>query len=147
VNLMASLLARDMGAKRVIAVVHKPDYSPICERLGIDAPLSPRIEVAKQVLKYARMGQVLSIAPVLEGKGEFLEFIAPEGAPIVGKPIKHVGFPTNANICGIVDASGAYVPRGDDVIEANDRVIVFTTPEHRHTVERFFSAKRSRFGG
>lgn len=147
VNLMASLLARDMGAKRVIAVVHKPDYSPICERLGIDAPLSPRIEVAKQVLKYARMGQVLSIAPVLEGKGEFLEFIAPAGAPIVGKPIKHVGFPTNANICGIVDASGAYVPRGDDVIEANDRVIVFTTPEHRHTVEKFFGAKRSRFGG
>ena len=143
INLMTSLLARDLGAKRVIAVVHKPDYSPICERLGIDAPLSPRIEVAKQVLKYSRAGQIISIAPVLEGAGEFLEFVAPAQAPIVGKPIKHIGFPANANICGILDKSGAYVPRGDDIIEANDRVIVFTTPEHRHKVEQFFRAKRA----
>ncbi len=140
VNLMASLLARDLGAPRVLALVHKPDYSPICERLGIDAPLSPRIEVAKQVLKYARAGQILSIAPILEGKGEFLEFLALEHSTIVGKPIKQVGFPSNANICGVVDASGAFVPRGDDIIEANDRVIVFTTPDQRVQVEAFFQA-------
>ena len=141
VNLMASLLARDLGAPRVLALVHKPDYSPICERLGIDAPLSPRIEVAKQVLKYARAGQILSIAPILEGKGEFLEFLTPENSPIVGKPIKQVGFPTHANICGVVDATGAFVPRGDDVIEPNDRVIVFTTPAYRQQVEAFFRSK------
>ena len=141
VNLMASLLARDLGAPRVLALVHKPDYSPICERLGIDSPLSPRIEVAKQVLKYSRAGQILSIAPVMEGKGEFLEFLAPEGAPIVGKPIKQVGFPTSANICGVVDKVGAFVPRGDDIIEANDRVIVFSTPDNRQKVEKFFKSR------
>ena len=141
VNLMASLLARDLGAPRVLALVHKPDYSPICERLGIDAPLSPRIEVAKQVLKYARAGQILSIAPILEGKGEFLEFLAPAKSPIVGSPIKQIGFPSHANICGVVDSSGAFVPRGDDIIEANDRVIVFTTPSHRQQVEAFFTAR------
>ena len=141
VNLMASLLARDLGAPRVLALVHKPDYSPICERLGIDSPLSPRIEVAKQVLKYSRAGQILSIAPVMEGKGEFLEFLAPEGAPIVGKPIKQVGFPTSANICGVVDKVGAFVPRGDDIIEANDRVIVFSTPQNRQAVEKLFKAR------
>jgi trk system potassium uptake protein TrkA len=138
VNLMAGLLARDLGAPRVIALIHKPDYGPIAQRLGINAPLSPRIEVAKQVLKYVRAGQVVSTAPVLEGKGEFLEFVAPEGAAIVDRPIKQIGFPHGANICGVVDAQGAFVPRGDDVIEANDRVIVFTTPEHRASVEAFF---------
>lgn len=142
VNLMASLLARDLGAPRVLALVHKPDYSPICQRLGIDSPLSPRIEVAKQVLKYSRAGQILSIAPILEGKGEFLEFLAVEGAPIVGKPIKQVGFPQSANICGVVDKKGAFVPRGDDVIEANDRVIVFTTPDNRLKVEEFFRSSK-----
>jgi len=141
VNLMAGLLARDLGAPRVIALVHKPDYSPIAERLGINAPLSPRIEVAKQVLKYVRTGELLSIAPVLEGKGEFLEFVAPADAAIVGKPIKQIGFPRGANICGVVDGEGAFVPRGDDIIEGNDRVIVFTTPENRKLVERFFKSR------
>ena len=141
VNLVASLMARDLGSRRVLALIHKPDYYPICERLGVDAPLSPRIEVAKQVLRYARSGQILSIAPVLDGLGEFLEFLAPKGAPIVGVEIKQVGFPSNANICGVVDAKGAFVPRGDDVIEAGDRVIVFTTPDNRKKVEKFFHAK------
>lgn len=145
INLMAGLLARDLGAQRVLALVHKPDYSPICERLGIDAPLSPRIEVAKQVLKHARQGQIVNIAPVLEGKGEFLELVVPADAPATGKPIKNIGFPTEANICGIVDKTGAYVPRGDDIIEANDRVIVFTKPEHRAMVEKFFR-KKTLFG-
>ena len=141
-NLVGSLLARNLGAPRTIALLHKPDYNSISERLGIDAPLSPRIEVAKQVLKYARAGEVVGITPILEDKGEFLEFIVAEGAPIVGKPLKQVGFPSHANICAVVDSEGAVVPRGDDVIEASDRVVVFTLPEHREEVERFFRRKK-----
>jgi trk system potassium uptake protein TrkA len=144
VNLMASLLATDLGAARVVAMIHKPDYGPIIERLGIDSFLSPRLEVAKQVLKYVRTGEVVGITPILEGQGEFLEFIAPTDARIVGKPLKEVDFPKNANICAAVSQRGALVPGGDYVIEAGDRVVVFTTPENRHAVEKMF--KKPRFG-
>lgn len=145
VNLMASLLARDLGARRVVAMVHKPDYGPICERLGIDSFLSPRLEVAKQVLKYVRAGEVVGITPVLEDAGEFLEFIAPDEARIVGKPLKDVGFPKGANICAVVNEKGAFVPRGDYVIEPQDRVVVFTIPENRRAVEKAFQ-KAGLFG-
>lgn len=138
VNVMTSLLAKDLGAPRVIAVVHKPDYSAVCEHLGLDATLSPRLEIAKQVLKHVRTGEVLSISPVLEGKGEFLEFIAPPNARIVGKPIHQIDFPRGANICAVCDANRAYVPRGDDMIHPGDRVVVFTTPRNRLAVERAF---------
>lgn len=141
VNVMTSLLAKDLGAQRVIALVHKPDYSAVCERLGLDATLSPRLEVAKQVLKWVRAGEVVGITPVLEGKGEFLEFIAPPEARIVGKPIRQIDFPRGANICAISNQARAYVPRGDDVIDPGDRVIVFTTPRNRAAVERAFKKK------
>ncbi len=141
VNVMTSLLAKDLGAKRVIALVHKPDYSAVCERLGLDATLSPRLEVAKQVLKWVRAGEVVGITPILEGKGEFLEFIAPPEARIVGKPIRSIDFPRGANICAVCTTEGAYVPRGDDIINPNDRVIVFTTPRNRSAVERAFRKK------
>ncbi len=141
VNVMTSLLAKDLGAQRVIALVHKPDYSAVCERLGLDATLSPRHEVAKQVLKWVRAGSVVGITPVLEGKGEFLEFIAPADARIVGKPIRSIDFPRGANICAVCNRERAYVPSGDDVIEGSDRVIVFTTPRNREAVERAFRKK------
>lgn len=138
VNVMASLLAQDLGAERVIALVHKPDYSTVCDHLGLDATLSPRLEVAKHVLKHVRAGEVAGVTPVLEGKAEFLEFVAPEGCKIVDKPIMKVGFPRGANICAVSHREGAYVPSGDDVIRPGDRVVVFTTRRNRHAVERVF---------
>lgn len=141
---MASLLAKDLGADRVVAMVHKPDYGPIIERLGIDSFLSPRLEVAKQVLKYVRAGEVVGITPILEGQGEFLEFIAPTDARIVGKPLKDVDFPKGANICAVVSQRGALVPSGEYVIEPGDRVVVFTIPKNRRAVEKAF--QKPRFG-
>lgn len=138
VNLMATLLAKDLGVQRAIALVHKPDYAPVCERLGVDVSLSPRLAVARQVLKYVREGQIISIRPVLDGRGEFLEFVATGDSRIVGKPIKDVNFPRGANICAVLSARGAYVPRGNDEIRAGDRVVVFTTPNLRKSVERLF---------
>ncbi len=138
VNLTAALLAKNLGVPRAIALVHKPDLAGVCERLGVDVTLSPRLAVARQVLKYVREGQIVSLRPVLDGRGEFLEFIAIAGSRIAGKPIKDVNFPRGANICAVLGKSGAFVPRGDAVIHAGDRVVVFTTPKLRQAVERIF---------
>ncbi len=138
VNLMASLLAKQLGARRVIALVHKPDYATVCERLGVDATLSPRLTVAQQVLKHVREGRVMSIRPVLGGRGEFLEFQAVKDARITDKLIRDVNFPRGANICAVLAETGAYVPGGNDMIRPGDRVVVFTTPEQRRVVERMF---------
>ncbi len=142
VNIMTGLLAKEIGAPRIVAVVHKPDYAKVCERLGFDATLSPRREVAKHVLKWVRMGEVIEVSPVLDGKGEFLEFLVSNEAKILGDPIFKIGFPKGANICAIVSGDRAYVPRGDDTIKVGDRVIVFTTPQLRKDVEKFFKKKR-----
>ena len=142
VNIMTGLLAKEIGAPRIVAVVHKPDYAKVCERLGFDATLSPRREVAKHVLKWVRMGEVIEVSPVLDGKGEFLEFLVSNEAKILGDPIFKIGFPKGANICAIVSGDRAYVPRGNDTIKVGDRVIVFTTPQLRKDVEKFFKKKR-----
>jgi trk system potassium uptake protein TrkA len=143
-NLMASLLAKDLGVERAIAVIHRPAYRSICDRLGLDSSLSPRLEVAKQVLKHVRAGEVVGITPVEEGKGEFLEFIAPEHARVVGQPLSEVDFPEGANVCAIVDRqSKAFVPRGDSVISPGERVVVFALPESREAVEAAFHGQES----
>ncbi len=140
-NLMASLLARDMNARRVVTLLHKPDYAVVCARLGIDITLSPRLAAAQQVLTHVRAGQILGVRPMLDGRGEFLEFVAPPQARVVGRPIKDIGFPRGASICAVMSNKGAFVPRGNDVIEPGDRVIVFSTANMREQVEGFF--KRS----
>ena len=138
VNLMASLLAKDLGAARCVALVHKPDYTAVCERLGIDVTISPRLAVAKQVLKYVREGEVISISRILDGAGEFLEFLVPPDARITGVPLRDVNFPRGAVVCAGLGKEGTFVPRGDHHLSAGDRVVVFTLPQVRHDVERLF---------
>jgi len=137
-NLMAGLLAKRLGCKKVVALVHRPDYGPIYEQLGIDAPISPRLLAARQILKYVREGEVASVSVLADGRGEILELIAPEECRIVGKPLIDVNFPRGARIGAVAGETGVFVPDGSDVIRPGNTVIVFTTPEVRPAVERLF---------
>ncbi len=137
-NLMAGLLAKRLGCKKVVALVHRPDYGPIYEQLGIDAAISPRLLAARQIVKYVREGEVVSTAVLADGRGEILELIAAEGCRIVNKPLIDTNFPRGAMIGAVAGPSGVYVPSGSDVIRPGNTVIVFTTPQVRPQVERMF---------
>jgi len=137
-NLMAGLLAKRLGCKKVVALVHRPDYGPIYEQLGIDAAISPRLLAARQIVKYVREGEVASTSVLADGRGEILELIAPEDCRIVNKPLIDTNFPRGAMIGAIAGESGVYVPGGSDIIRPGNTVIVFTTPRVRSQVERMF---------
>ncbi len=137
-NLMAGLLAKRLGCKKVVALVHRPDYGPIYEQLGIDAAISPRLLAARQIVKYVREGEVVSTAVLADGRGEILELIAAEDCRIVNKPLIDTNFPRGAMIGAVAGPSGVYVPSGSDVIRPGNTVIVFTTPQVRPQVERMF---------
>jgi len=138
VNLMASLLAKELHARRCISLVHKPDYRHILKRLGIDSTLSPRVMVANEVLKHVRTQEVLSVTQIMGGQGEFLEFVVREGAAIAGRPLRETNFPHDARVCASFGDSGAHIARGDTILQPGDRVVAITTPHRRRDVEKKF---------
>ena len=140
-NLMAGLLAKRLGCKKVVALVHRPDYGPIYEQLGIDAAISPRLLAAKHMLKYVRQGEgeVTGVSVLAEGRGEILELIAAEGSRIVNRPLQEVNWPRGAMIGAVASQDGIVVPfRGPDTILPGQTAIVFTTAQTRPSVERMF---------
>lgn len=143
-NLMASVLAKDLGARRCIALVHRPDYAHVCERLGIDSTLSPRLTVAQHVLKYVRAGEVVSVTPVLDGAAEFVELVVGEKSRVAGQTLQDAQFPRGSIVCAVLRESGAFVPHGTDDLRSGDQVVVFLRSEVRPAVERLF--RRPSFG-
>jgi trk system potassium uptake protein TrkA len=142
VNLMAALLAKELGVRKTIALVHRADYATIYEHLGVDATISPRRFAAAQILKYVRAGEVVSVSVLEDGKGEVLEIVVPEKAPIVGKPLRDMKIPRGAVLGAVAGPQGVVVPTGETVIAAGSTVIVFTTPAVRPAIEKFFARKR-----
>ena len=138
VNLMSGLVARDLGVKEIIALVHRSTYVMAYERLGIDATISPRRYAANQILKYVRPGRIVSISEIAGGKGEILEFIVPKKSKIIQNDLKNVGFPKGAVIGAISGKRGISVPTGNDRVTVGDSVIVFSKPEVRSKIEDLF---------
>lgn len=138
INLLSSLIAKNLGVKKTIAKVKRTDIMPLMQQIGIDIVLSPRIITAGAILKYVRRGDIVSVTVLGEEKAEMLELYPQPNSIAVGKSLKKIKFPTGSVIGAIVRDDGVIIPNGDSVINPFDHLLVFTLPKSIHKVEKLF---------
>ncbi len=138
-NIMASLLARKLGAQKVIALVNRLNYLPMVQRLGITTTVSPRLTAVDRILRFVRKGRVISVTSFREEEAESIELIATSRSKVVGKKLKDLRLPRECIIGAISRPDGeVIVPRGDDSIQAGDRVIFLALEGAVPTLESCF---------
>ncbi len=126
-NIIASLLARRLGAQKLVALINRLNYLPMAHRLGISTTVSPRLHAVDRILQFVRKGAVLSVTTFREEEAEAIELVAAPGSRYVGKKLKDVRLPKGAIVGAIARPDGeALVPRGEASIQPGDRVIFFT---------------------
>ncbi len=135
-NIMASMLAKSLGAKKVITIVNRTDYLPLASNLGVESVLSPRLITAATILKYVRGGNILSLTTIAEGKAEIMEAEVKEGSKLIGKTLREVELPKKTLIGAIIRDNNVIIPSGEDQIINNDRLIIFTLQESIKQVAR-----------
>ncbi|OQY27521.1 MAG: Trk system potassium transport protein TrkA [Candidatus Cloacimonetes bacterium 4572_55] len=140
-NLLAGLLAKELGVPKSIVLVDRPDYMPVYERLGIDSAISPRILTAKYVLKYVHPGNVSAVSFIKEDKAEILEILVGKNSQMDGITLKDAPkaeFPRGAVIGAVVKSGKVVIPFGDTVMNEGDTVIIFALPQVVRQVEDAF---------
>jgi trk system potassium uptake protein len=137
-NILASLLAKSQGARKVISLIHRFDYFPLVNRVGIDAAVSPRLSTVNAILRYVRRGNVTSVATMKGIAAEAIEFVARAGSRALDQPIRDLPLPAHCVVAGILRGSRAIAPRGNDEIRIGDNVVVFALPEAIPEIERLF---------
>ncbi len=138
VNLMAGLLARDLGAPRCITLVHKPDYVHVCRRLGLEINVSPRRLVSRELTKRLQEGALLDAVDVLDGKGAVLELQVAESSKVAGRSVGDIAIPRGATLCALLSSGRVVNPTDDMMVNPGDRLILFTQTDVRQSVERLF---------
>ncbi|MFY7864934.1 Trk system potassium transporter TrkA [Roseateles sp.] len=148
-NIMACLLAKRMGARRVLALINRRAYADLVQGTTIDIALSPAQAVIGELLAYVRRGDVQAVHSLRRGAAEALEAVARgdrKTSKVVGRRIEEIALPKGAQIGAIVrtikDAQTdrrVIIPHHDTVIEQDDHVIVFV-PRKRmmREVEKLF---------
>jgi trk system potassium uptake protein TrkA len=143
VNIIASMLARRMGVRKVVAMLNRLNYLPLAQRLGVNSTVSQRLITVDRVLQFVRKGRVLSVTTFREEEAEAIELLAAEGQKYVGRPLQEIRFPRDAIVGAIVSADGqVQIPRGDAMIQAGDRVIFFALESVVPRLESAFLSRR-----
>lgn len=147
-NIIASLLARRLGVKKVAALVNRLNYLPMAQRLGISTTVSPRVAAVDAIMRFVRKGRVQSVTTFRQEEAEAIELVATEGSKYVGRPLRELRLPEGCIVGAIARPSGeTMIPRGNAQIEAGDRVIFFALENVVPKLERMFLADRSKGRG
>ncbi len=137
-NIISSLVAKNHGVKRTIALVENMDYIHLSQSIGVDTLINKKLIAANFIFRYIREGNIHAITSIHGVNAEILEFEVEKGSKILGKPLKKLGFPRMAIIGGVIRNNKGYIPMGEFVFETHDRVVVLSQYEAIHSVEKFF---------
>ena len=132
-NILLSLFAKRQGSRKVITNVNRIEYSDITNQLDLDCVVHPKNIAAEIIVSYVRgmsnAGRGSSIETLYhlnKGKVEAAEFTVLEGSPIIGKPLLELDLKPNVLVALIQRGKTQITPRGHDVIEAGDLVVIVT---------------------
>jgi len=144
-NVLISLLAKGLGAKKTITRVNKLSYIPLVSAIGIDTVVSSRLSAIRAILQYIRRGRIISVAPLKGEHAEAIEAEALETSDIVNVPLAKVKFPKGALVGAIVRGDEIIIPRGDSVIKPKDRLIILTVQKVLPKLEKLLTVKLDYF--
>jgi trk system potassium uptake protein len=140
-NILSAMLAKRLGAHRVMALINRPAYAEMMQSGSIDVAISPQSVTIGSLLAHVRRGDVVRVHSLRRGAAEAIEAIAhgARGGKVVGRRVEEVRLPKGATIGAIVRGQDVIMGHHDTVIEADDHVIVFLTDRrHVEAVERLF---------
>jgi trk system potassium uptake protein TrkA len=140
-NILSAMLAKRLGARRVMALISRPAYADLTAMGEIDVAISPQTVTIGSLLAYVRRGDVVQVHSLRRGAAEAMETIAHglRGGKVVGRPIEDIKLPEGVKIVTIVRGEQVIMAHHDTVIENSDHVILFLSDKrHVEQVERLF---------
>lgn len=131
-NITAGMIAKYLGASKVISLINRQDLVKCANAVDIDVIISPRLSAARQIKKMIRAGdESRSYTTISETNMEVVEMVISKHSKILNKPLKLVRLPQNSLVGALIkEGRKVIIPSGDTVIEENDKVIMVTIPEN-----------------
>jgi trk system potassium uptake protein TrkA len=138
-NILSCLLAKKMGVKKTIAEVENMEYINLAENSGIDKIINKKISAASRIFRHTTNLNVTQVKYMAGTDAEILEFNVPENARITRGTLRSLDFPKDAIVGGGTRDGVPFIATGDTIIQAGDKVVVFTLPTAYDRLTKFFT--------
>jgi trk system potassium uptake protein len=141
-NILSAMLAKRLGAHKVMALINKPSYADLIESGSIDIAISPQTITIGSLLAHVRRGDVVRVHSLRRGAAEALEAVVhgdENSSRVVGRRVEQIILPEGTSIGAIVRGEEVMMAHHDTVVQADDHAILFLSDRrHLEAVERLF---------
>ncbi|MEE4361241.1 MAG: Trk system potassium transporter TrkA [Pseudomonadales bacterium] len=141
-NIMSSMLAKRLGARKVMTLISKPAYVDLVQGGAIDVAVSPQQATISELLVYVRRADVARVHSLRRGAAEAIEAIAHgdrRSSKVVGRRLDDIDLPEGASIGAIARGEEVIIAHGHVVVEPDDHLILFLTDKrHIQEIESMF---------
>ena len=134
VNLYTCLMARTCGCPNTIARVRNPEYTNdlfrVKDILGLSMFINPELTAAVEISRLLRFSGALEIDSFSKGMFELIKVGVPKNSPLVDRAISRIDILRGkVRICTVERDNEVYIPNGEFVIRAGDRISIASKPE------------------
>ncbi|HEY4209868.1 MAG TPA: Trk system potassium transporter TrkA [Steroidobacteraceae bacterium] len=141
-NILSAMLAKRLGAHKVMALINKPSYAELMESGSIDVAISPQTVTIGSLLAHVRRGDVVRVHSLRRGAAEALEAVVhgtDRTSRVVGRKVEEIRLPEGTSIGAIVRGEEVIMAHHDSVVQADDHLILFLSDRrHLDAVEKLF---------
>jgi trk system potassium uptake protein TrkA len=141
-NILSAMLARRLGARKVVAIINRSSYAELAEGIAVDIAISPAQITIGVLLTHIRRGDVVAVHSLRRGAAEAIELIAHGDratSQVIGRTIQELPLPHGTTVGAIVRGDKLVFPSGDTAFESEDHVILFLADKREIAdVERLF---------
>ncbi len=141
-NILSAMLAKRLGARKVMALINRASYVDLVESGDIDIAISPHQAMIGSLLTHVRRGDVAMVHSLRRGAAEAIEAVAhgdSRSSKVVGRAIEDIRLPAGTTIGAVVRGNSVIIAHHDTVIEADDHVILFLVDKSKVAeVEKLF---------
>jgi len=126
------------GVPHTLALVNDPDNETVFKQLGVNAVSITRIlsDIMEQKVS---LDSITNLVLASEGKVNITEIVLKDTYPVIGKELRNIEFPENSLIAYMLRNDQPFVPRGNSVLQAGDRIFIVTLPENYGQVIRMLT--------
>jgi len=141
-NILSAMLAKRLGARKVMALINRTAYVDLVQSGPIDIAISPQQATIGSLLRHIRRGDVVVVHSLRRGAAEAIEAIAhgdQSSSKVVGRPIEAIHLPKGTSIGAIVRGDKVIIAHHDTLVESEDHIILFLQDKLRVAeVEKLF---------
>ena len=146
-NILSAMLAKRLGAHKVMALINKPSYSELIESGSIDVAISPQTVTIGSLLAHVRHGDVVRVHALRRGAAEALEVVVhgdADSSKVIGRHVEDIPLPEGTTLGAVVRGEDVIIAHHDTTVQPDDHLILFLTDRrHMEAVEKLFQGSAS----